>query len=67
MTHAEPATRAQADMWLAQKINPRVRNNVVACWDVSGPIDTAVLDEAHRIVLNECPDLRVTFREAPMA
>lgn len=63
--NAEHATRAQADMWLAQNLQSEVRNNLVTCWDVDGPIDTAILDEAHRIVLDECPDLQVSFEEGP--
>ncbi|MFJ1561499.1 condensation domain-containing protein, partial [Streptomyces mirabilis] len=53
----------QQGLWLAQKMAPEFSNNASMIWDISGELDTDVLDIAIRQVFREADAVLVNFVE----
>ncbi|WP_158070511.1 MULTISPECIES: non-ribosomal peptide synthetase [Streptomyces] len=55
---------AQRGIWFAQALAPTVTHHSIAdCLDIDGPVDPALLEEAHRRVTTEMEALRLRFVE----
>ncbi|OWA13163.1 non-ribosomal peptide synthetase [Streptomyces sp. CS113] len=57
------ASSAHRGLWLAQKMVPATLNHAMFMWDVGGRLDTAVMADTFRYVLDEAEVLRVTFTD----
>ena len=51
-------------MWLAQKLAPRVANNIAAVYELDGDVDLAAMDSAFRRVMSEAAPVLANFSEA---
>ncbi|MEU8953445.1 amino acid adenylation domain-containing protein [Streptomyces sp. NPDC048518] len=59
-----PLLAAQRGIWFAQALAPTVTHHSIAdCLDIEGPLDPALLQEAHRRVVAEMEALRLRFVE----
>ncbi|WP_431041556.1 amino acid adenylation domain-containing protein [Streptomyces sp. P1-3] len=54
---------SQLGLWIADKLNPSIRNNIAAWWEVDGALDRDILITALRQALQESASLLVTFEE----
>ena len=60
-----PLLAAQAGIWFAQALAPTVTYHSIAdCLDIDGPVDPALVQEAHRRVTAEMEALRLRFVES---
>ncbi|MFJ2766424.1 amino acid adenylation domain-containing protein [Streptomyces sp. NPDC087300] len=56
---------AQRGIWFAQALAPTVTHHSIAdCLDIEGPVDPALIEEAHRRVVTEMEALRLRFVES---
>ncbi|QEU96536.1 non-ribosomal peptide synthetase [Streptomyces kanamyceticus] len=61
-----PLLAAQRGIWFAQALAPTVTHHSISdCLDIEGPVDPALLQEAHRRVTTEMEALRLRFVEGP--